>query len=161
MYRKWIVDLNSLENFTKHIFPSLSQWSLKSIQCSNSWPQAPLPPQPLSYSICSIWLEGCCDCFVKQFHWPKYINLTVLSLQSPVVITQKWSEVAQSCLTLCDPMDCSLWGSSVHWISQPRILEWVAISFFRGSSPEGSNLGVLHCRQTLYCLSHQGNRTLC
>ena len=41
---------------------------------------------------------------------------------------------AQSCLTLCDPMDSSLPGSSVHGISQARILHWVAISFFRGSS---------------------------
>ena len=44
------------------------------------------------------------------------------------------NEVAQSCLTLCDPMDCSLPGSSVHGILQVRILEWVAISFSRGSS---------------------------
>ena len=39
------------------------------------------------------------------------------------------SEVAQSCPTLCEPMDCSLPDSSVHGISQARILEWVAISF--------------------------------
>ena len=45
-----------------------------------------------------------------------------------------WSEVAQSCPTLCDPMDCSLPGSSVHGIFQARVLEWVAISFSRGSS---------------------------
>jgi len=38
------------------------------------------------------------------------------------------------CLTLGDSMDCSLSGSSVHGISQVRILEWVAISFSRGSS---------------------------
>ena len=44
------------------------------------------------------------------------------------------SEVAQSCPTLCDHMDCSLPGSSVHRILQARILEWVAISFSRGSS---------------------------
>ena len=37
--------------------------------------------------------------------------------------------VAQSCPTLCDPMDCSPPGSSVRGISQARILEWVAISF--------------------------------
>ena len=37
--------------------------------------------------------------------------------------------VAQLCLTLCDPMDCILPGSSVHGILQVRILEWVAISF--------------------------------
>ena len=44
------------------------------------------------------------------------------------------SEVIQSCPTLCDPMNCSLSGSSVHGIFQARILEWVAISFSRGSS---------------------------
>ena len=44
------------------------------------------------------------------------------------------NEVAQSCLTLCDPVDCSPPGSSIHGILQARILEWVAISFSRGSS---------------------------
>ena len=39
------------------------------------------------------------------------------------------SEVAQSCLTLSDPMDCSLPGSSVHGIFQARVLEWGAIAF--------------------------------
>ena len=43
-------------------------------------------------------------------------------------------KVAQSCLTLCDPMDCSLPGSSFHGIFQARILKWVAISFSRISS---------------------------
>ena len=37
------------------------------------------------------------------------------------------SEVTQSCLTLCNPMDCSLPGSSVHGIFQARVLEWGAI----------------------------------
>ena len=49
-------------------------------------------------------------------------------------LTESESEVAQSCLTLCDPMDCSPPGSSVHGFLQARILEWVAISFSRGSS---------------------------
>ena len=39
------------------------------------------------------------------------------------------SEVTQSCPTLCDPMDCSLPGSSAHGIFQARVLEWVAIAF--------------------------------
>ena len=38
-------------------------------------------------------------------------------------------EVTQSCPTLCDPMDCSLPGSSVHGIFQAIVLEWIAISF--------------------------------
>ena len=42
--------------------------------------------------------------------------------------------LAQSCLNLCDSMDCSLPGSSLHGILQARVLEWVAISFSKGSS---------------------------
>ena len=52
------------------------------------------------------------------------------------------SEVTQSYLTLCDPMDCSLSGSSVQGIFQARVLEWVAISFSRGSSQPEENLGL-------------------
>ena len=47
---------------------------------------------------------------------------------------QSESEVAQSCPTLCDPMDCSLPSSSIHGIFQATVLEWIAISFSRGSS---------------------------
>ena len=54
------------------------------------------------------------------------------------------SEVAQSCPTLCDPMDCSLPGSSLHGILQARVLEWVAISFSRGSSRPRDRTSVSH-----------------
>ena len=49
-------------------------------------------------------------------------------------MSESESEVAQSCLTLCDSMDCNLPGSSIHGIFQARVLEWVAISSSRGSS---------------------------
>ena len=52
-------------------------------------------------------------------------------------ICESESEIAQSCPTLCNPMDCSLPGSSVHGIFQARILEWVAISFSRRSPNPG------------------------
>ena len=42
--------------------------------------------------------------------------------------------VSHSAMSVCDPMGCSSWGSSVHGILQARILEWVAIAFSRGSS---------------------------
>ena len=45
-----------------------------------------------------------------------------------------YTKLLQSCLTLCDPMDCSLPDSSVHGILQARILEWVAMSSSRGYS---------------------------
>ena len=69
--------------------------------------------------------------------------------------------VAQSCPTLSNPVDRSPPGSSVHGISQARILEWVAIPFSRGIFPtQGPNLGLLHCRQVLYRLNHQGQASV-
>ena len=61
---------------------------------------------------------------------------------------------AKSCPTLCDPMDCNLPGSSVHGIFQAKILEWVAISYSRGSSPP-RNLTQVSCiaGMILYYLS--------
>ena len=70
----------------------------------------------------------------------------------------KWkseSEVTQSCLTVCDSMDCSLPGFSSHGIFQARILEWVAISFCRGSSWSRDQTWVSHIAGRLYCLSYQ------
>ena len=65
--------------------------------------------------------------------------------------------VAQLRPTLCGPTVYSLPGSSVHGILQARRLEWVAIPFSRVSSQPGTDLGLLHCRQILYHLSHQGS----
>ena len=61
--------------------------------------------------------------FLRHFNWGFKFKLLVFSLVL----------VAQLCPTLFNPMDCSLPDSSVHGISQARILEWVAISFSRGS----------------------------
>ena len=49
------------------------------------------------------------------------------------------SEVAQSCPTLSDPMDCSLPGSSIHGISQARVLKWGAIAFSERHNEEPTN----------------------
>ena len=56
----------------------------------------------------------------------KKVNIIVTPILKVKVL------VAQSCPTLCNPMDCSLPGFSVHWILQARILEWIAIPFSRG-----------------------------
>ena len=71
------------------------------------------------------------------------------------------ARLPQLCLTLCDPMDCSLPSSSVHRLLQARILEWVAMPSSRESfwprdrtQTQGSNprlLWLLHCKQILYC----------
>ena len=71
-----------------------------------------------------------------------------------VLITQLYQ-------TLCNSMDCSPPGSSVHGILQPRILEWVAMSFSGESSPPRDRTWV-SCigRQILHHLSHQGSHSL-
>ena len=66
-------------------------------------------------------LHACCD-------------LAVGLLDFPLNFVQVKVFIAQLCLTLCDPMGCNLPGSSVHGILQAKILEWIAISFSRGSS---------------------------
>ena len=92
-------------------------------------------------SLCDLWSkESSGECSVNVdgqacFH-PDEVKNTV---RWPW--TKKWqaarfmrSEVSQSCLTLCNPMDCTLTGSSVHGIFQVTVLEWLAISFSRASS---------------------------
>ena len=64
------------------------------------------------------------------------------------------SAVTQSYLTLCDPMDCSPPGSSIHGILQARILEWVAISFSKSVSPINS-LNFPENISFLYSQSHR------
>ena len=66
--------------------------------------------------------------------------------------------VAQSYLTLCDPMDCSPPGSSVLGVFQAMILAWVAIFFSRGIFlTQGLNPGLLHSRQIPYGMSYKGS----
>ena len=70
------------------------------------------------------------------------------------------SHYAQLCLTVCDPMDCSPPGSSVHGIFQARILEWVVIPSSRIFPIQGSNprlLHILHWQVDSLPLSHRGN----
>ena len=64
-------------------------------------------------------------------------------------------KVTQLCQTLFNPMEYSLPGSSVCRILQARILEWVASLLQEIFLTQGSNPGLLHCKQILYHLSHQ------
>ena len=72
---------------------------------------------------------------------------------------RKWNEMKSlSCVWLFATLHCSLPGSSIHGTFQARVLEWVAIFLLQWIFPtQGSNLGLPHCRQTLYHLSHQGS----
>ena len=66
--------------------------------------------------------------------------------------------VAQLCPTLSTPMDYSMPGSSVHGILQAKLLEWVLLPSPGIFWTQGLNLGLPHCRQILYHLSHQGRK---
>ena len=83
----------------------------------------------------------------ERLHWGSSFELS-----------RSESEVTQLCPTLCDPMDCSLPGFAIHEIFQTRVLEWVAISFSRGSSWPRDWTQVSHIvGRHFYCLSHQGS----
>ena len=95
--------------------------------------------------ICNLlnaWLEiACIYCicnskYIDKPKWNLYLSLKLKFLISNIMskFIQKLCEVTESCPSLCDPMDHSLPGSSIHGIFQARVLEWVAILFSRGSS---------------------------
>ena len=83
----------------------------------SEWAHAPSAAPPLlSHDHGGLW------CLLYVSAWP-----------GQGVPAYLWvSEVIQSCLTLCNPVDCRPPGSSIHGFSQTRILEWVAISFSKG-----------------------------
>ena len=68
-----------------------------------------------------------------------------------------WKCQLHNRVQLCDPMGCSLPGSSVHGILQARILQWFAISSSRGSSKPGIEPRFPALQADLHCLSHQGS----
>ena len=81
--------------------------------------------------------QGSNPCFLywqADFLPPSHLGAHTVLMKVKVSITQ-------SCPTLCNPMDCSPPGSSLHGIPQTRILEWVAIHFSRGSSGPGIEPG--------------------
>ena len=95
-------------------------WSLAWVTCLSQW-----LGRVFSCSPGLGWEEHRGGSLTLCVLWGAYVD-TAVCLSVPLC--------AQSCPTLCDPMDCSLPGFSVHGIFQAGILEWVAISFSRGSS---------------------------
>ena len=77
---------------------------------------------------------------IKSWTWLKWLSTHIRVHQETetragiLVVKVGKSEVAQSCPILCNPMGCSVPGSTIHGIFQARVLEWVAISFSRRSS---------------------------
>ena len=121
-----------------------------------------VPGHPSPASALSSWVpvwslsEHCrskhVEWYLENRSWEQTLTLFIKK--------QSESEVAQSCLTLCNPMDHNLPGSSVHGVFQARVLEWVAIFFSRGSSPPRDRIRVSWTAGRLYCLSYQGSPQL-
>ena len=100
-------------------------WSLPQTMLHSLWPLICVPGMTLS-PTCRL-SSRCCSCRMG----------TITFIFEMLGRCGEWSGVlmhAQSCLTLCDPMNCSPPDCSVREISQPRILEQIAISYSKGSS---------------------------
>ena len=97
-----------------------------------------------------VWL---CQSSCLWTHWsfrsiPSALPVVMVSITT----VDSCCLVNKSCLILCNPMDCSLPGSCVHGISQARILDWVAISFSRGSSQPWNRTLISYIAPGIVCL---------
>ena len=96
-------------------------------------------------------------------YWTQLINNVVLvsGVQRSDSVLYLCAKLLQSCLTLCDTMDCSPPGFSVHGILQEKTLDWIARSFSRGSSwpRDRTHVSYISCigRQVLYHWCHLGS----
>ena len=114
--------MSSFYVWTRHLLYSIAFWILGTEKC---WQYiAPITWQQPK----QIFLNKAFD--RNHFEW--YFILSAFNYHCYFI--HVLSELSQSCPTLCDPMDCSLSGSSVHGIFPARVLEWIAISFSRGPS---------------------------
>ena len=99
---------------------------------------------------CEVWRRDWCgrECGYNEMGSKKKVRLIAtssLTVSWVLILGEgvgKW--VTQSCLTLCDTMDCSSPGSSVRGILQARILEWVAIPSSRGASQPRNQTQISH-----------------
>ena len=116
--------------------------------CNSSEQRAPLPFSASTHYLVKFYSSPFLSFFL-YFFWPSGAAGGIIAPRpesEPVPLAvENESKVAQSCPTLCDPVDCSPPGSSVHGLLQ-------------GIFPtQGSTQGLLHCRQSLYCLSPRGH----
>ena len=131
-YSPWVLkELDMTERLTNtHMLLSIAE---QNFQCCLDKTSA-LPPSLLDSVTLSVALAACRKPYASPVFGHLVWHLLSLKYLFCFSSSKAWSEVTQSCPTLCDPVDCSPPGSSVHGILQARILEWVAISFSRGSS---------------------------
>ena len=94
-----------------------------------------------------------CAAIIRQYHYNGAINSNVFDKCHASVERNVVCSIAQSCLTLFDPMDCSLPGSSVHWGFSMQEYWSGCHALLQGIFPTQG----LHCGEILYPLSHQGS----
>ena len=144
----WSLLLHASEQFVSAQFHSLNPF------CLNKWEgflfpvSEPWPTQgskvPLNISVKIVYADT-----MMPFPVQCIFSSKKPIIHSPSPLKRKESEVAPSCLTLCDPMHCSLPGSFIHGILQGRMLEWVAISFSSGPSGSRDRTQVSHIARKL------------
>ena len=148
----WMIKAKSFRMAKPHNRGSLGprHWGLRQVTL-----------QTLDFTCCHYMLGPldtavCLICIPVGTNWMR--GMSCVRTVHKVLVEVKWSEVTQSCLTLCDPVDCSPQGSSVHGIFQAIVLEWIAISFSSGSSQPRDGTHVSHIvGRCFYCMSHQGS----
>ena len=91
-----------------------------------------LEPRECVFRASKPWVPG--KTLSQRLHWPLPQVTRCWKPTQKVTLTEFHNSISRAYPTLCDPMDCSLPGSSVHGIFQARLLEWVAMPSSRGSS---------------------------
>ena len=123
---KWTFKINSfwMRVYSRTAVPKL-QDDLRKNWCNNNRDKV--------HTKCNVWNHP--ETILQTSLWKHFLqNQSMVPKRLGTAALEYLCMCAQSCQTLCDPMDYSLPGSSVHGISQARILEWVAISFSRETS---------------------------
>ena len=141
----WLI--SSAEVYHRYFQLSSYPSSFSSLLQSLSLLKIPHWSQPVLRSPSSFTWPWSAFLIPSQFGWTQLLHVPACHLLCA-------SSVAQSCPTLCDPVDCSPPGSSVHGITQARILEWAAISCSRESfwPRDQTHISCISCtgRQILY-----------
>ena len=169
MKYSWLVSFWYRAKWFRYVVKVLAtQWCLT---LCNPWTAALQTPLCMAFSSKNT-VVGCCS-LLQRIFLTQGLNLSLLHcrqilyhLSHQGILThiysyshtfihmyeEKENEVIQSCPTFCDPMDCSPPGSSIHGIFQARILEWVAISFSRGSFWSRDLTWVFHISGRLFTI---------
>ena len=128
------------QNWKRHVYPNVHH---STVYIARTWKQ---PRCPSADEWIKLWYIYTME-YYSAIKKNAFDSILMRWMKLEPIIQSKVNQkvlVAKSCLTLCDPMGCSPLGSSIHGISQARILEWVAISFSRESSQPRDRTRVSH-----------------